>query len=305
MDAIKTPLILYIPGLLPKPVPDVHKAALFRCLLEGVRRNDAEIAAQIAVSQHSFDLVSWTYDFYRVHRDIALDTDAIEAVIRQQVPSAEDIREAGSWVRRATTWVYRLGDMLPFLIPHLATEKMEVHIRDLRRYVRDINGIAEHTREMLKVPLRAACEARRPILLVAHSMGSVIAYDSLWEMSQNEHDHCVIDLWLTVGSPLGQNYLQKRIKGRHASGRQRYPGNIRNWTNIAAVGELTATDPELKNDFGEMLELGLVESIDDLEIYNPYRLNGDLNVHGEYGYLAHEVTGRIIAEWWAEASSRA
>ena len=103
MDAIKTPLILYIPGLLPKPVPDVHKAALFRCLLEGVRRNDAEIAAQIAVSQHSFDLVSWTYDFYRVHRDIALDTDAIEAVIRQQAPSAEDIREAGSWVRRATT----------------------------------------------------------------------------------------------------------------------------------------------------------------------------------------------------------
>ena len=66
------PLILYIPGLLPKPEAEVHKAALLRCLLAGVKKVDPDIAAQIE-AEHGFDIVAWTYDFYRQHRDIGLD----------------------------------------------------------------------------------------------------------------------------------------------------------------------------------------------------------------------------------------
>ena len=58
------PLIIYIPGLLPKPEASVHKAALFRCLLQGIRRIDAEVAEEIAAAPNSFDLISWTFDFY-------------------------------------------------------------------------------------------------------------------------------------------------------------------------------------------------------------------------------------------------
>ena len=47
-----------------------------------------------------------------------------------------------------------------------------------------------------------------------------------------------------------------------------------------------------------MLELGLVESIDDVNVFNYFRLNGQLNVHAEYGYLANQATGQIIADWW-------
>ncbi len=300
MQPVKTPLILYIPGLLPKPEADVHRAALFRCLIEGVRRAEPDIAELISAKSHSFDLVSWTYDFYLEHRDIALDAAGVDAVIEQQQASEADILEASSTIRKVTVWLYRLGDLLPFLIPHLASEKMEVHIRDLRRYVRNRNGIAEHTREMFKVPIRAACESGRPILLVAHSMGSVIAYDSLWEMAHGARDHARVDRLLTIGSPLGQNYLQKRIFGHEQTGKARYPDNIRRWTNLAAVGELTAIDRVLRNDFEEMLELGLVESIEDLDVFNFFRLDGQLNVHAEYGYLANETTGRVIADWWQE-----
>ena len=105
---------------------------------------------------------------------------------------------------------------------------------------------------------------------------------------------------LTLGSPLGQSFLQKRILGRERSGEARYPNNIRRWSNLAAAGELTAIDPVLRNDFREMLELGLVESIDDVEVFNYFRLNGQLNVHAEYGYLANQATGKIIADWWRE-----
>ncbi len=237
------PVILYVPGLLPKPEPEVHRDALLRCLLAGVRRIDGPVAEAIALTKGGFDIVSWTYDFYREHRDFRIDAADVDAVIEQPGATDEDIAEAGSWQRRLTRWVHRLGDYLPFLIPYLANERMEMHLRDLRRYARDENGIAEHTRRMLKVPLRAAVEAHRPVLVIAHSMGSVIAYDTLWELSHSGIDHVEVDLLLTMGSPLGQDYIQKRVKGHAASGPRRYPTNIRRWMNLAAVGDLTAIDP--------------------------------------------------------------
>jgi len=294
------PIVLYIPGLLPKPEPELHKDALLRCLLTGLRRVDASVADAIASTVGGFDIVSWTYDFYREHRDFDLDRDAVEHVINQPAASKQDIAEASEWQRRFLRSLYKLGDYLPFLITFFADERTQLHLRDLRRYVGDDNGIAEHTRRMLKVALRAATEGHHPILLVAHSMGSVIAYDTLWEMSHNDRDHVKIDLLLTMGSPLGQRYLQKRIKGHESRGADRYPHNIRHWKNLSAVGDMTAIDPWLANDFKEALKLGLVESFEDAEVYNHFRLDGMLNVHAEYGYLVNDSTAQTVAAWWRD-----
>jgi hypothetical protein len=296
------PLIIYVPGLLPKPPAKVHAEALWRCLLEGVRRADGETAAALTTQPACFELLSWTWDFYREDRDYTLDATSVDALFNSPGASEMDIREASSFLRRATVWMYMLGDRLPFLIPHLASEKMEVHIRDLRRYVRNVDGIARHTRDKLQALLREAATAERPVLLIAHSMGSVIAYDSLWEMSHVSGDTARVDCLLTMGSPLGQNYLQKRILGRDEQGAKRYPDNIRKWVNLAAIGELTAIDRVLANDFKEMLELGLVESISDRPIYNAFRLDGQLNVHAEYGYLINDACGVTVADWWRSVS---
>jgi hypothetical protein len=292
------PIILYVPGLLPKPEPAAHRDALLRCLSAGLRRVDESVAEVVASTTGGFDIVSWTFDFYREHRDIGIDRASIADVISKPGVSERDVAEARSWGRRLTLWIYKLGDRLPFLIPHIASERTEMHLRDLRRYAQDDNGIAEHTRRMLKVPLRAATEGHHPLLLIGHSMGSVIAYDTLWEMSHNKRDHAAVDLLLTMGSPLGQRYIQKRLKGCTVRGASRYPHNIRKWKNLSAVGDLTAIDPRLRNDFGEMLELGLVESFEDVEIHNYFRLEGVLNVHSEYGYLVNETTARTVAAWW-------
>jgi hypothetical protein len=297
------PLVLYVPGLLPKPPANLHRDALKRCLVAGVRRVDAHSAEQIRLSDDGFDIVAWTYEFYAAHRDLAMDRAAIDQVIERPSASVADMREASSWRRRLTLWLYRTGDLLPFLIPHLASERVELHLRDLHRYVRDEEDVASRVRDQLKLALRAAHESGRPILLLAHSMGSVIAFDALWEMTHIDGVTWRVDLWMTLGSPLGQRYLKRRLLGHGRRGAERYPGTVRRWVNIAAVGDMTAIDPVLADDYGEMLTLGLVESITDLALYSHFRLEGTLNVHAEYGYLANAVTGKIVADWWSACAA--
>jgi len=293
------PIIVYVPGLKPKPPAEAHKRELIRCLGEGIRRIDAGIEKDI---EDAFHLVSWTYDFYGEHRDINLDLVDIEAILSMERASEDDIEVVTSWKRRFARWLFRTADYLPFLIPHFATEEVEIHLRDFNKYLRNNHGASEAARQKVKTVLLDAAEAGRPILLLGHSMGSVIAYDSLWQLSRELKSNVTIDLLLTTGSPLGQSIVQRHLMGSQRRGKERYPANIRQWTNIAAVGELTAIDRVLKNDFAPMIELGLVDDIKDLDSFNYYHMNGALNVHVEYGYLINEVTAGIISEWWRECT---
>ncbi|MDX1403943.1 MAG: hypothetical protein R3192_05375 [Woeseiaceae bacterium] len=297
-DLSQGPLILYIPGLKPKPESSLHREQILRCMIEGVRRVDPATASEMSANEHFFDLVSWTYDFYGEHRDINLDLEDIEALLEKTGPSDDDRNLATSLKRRTIRSLYQAADHLPFLIPRVANEDVELQLLDLRRYAKNKDDIAEIIRREVKIRLRAADSARRPILLYGHSMGSVIAYDTLWQLSHEADDELMVDLWLTTGSPLGQRLIQKRLKGRDREGVERFPTNVRRWINIAAVGELTALDMTLKNDFGEMIDLGLLEDIVDLATYNYYHMNGVLNVHTEYGYLVNEVTATVIRDWW-------
>jgi hypothetical protein len=292
----KRPLILYVPGLKPKPEPEAHRDQLYRCLLTGLRYHDPEIASSLENGGHSFDLISWTYDFYGEHRDVSLDMPGIDALLAQQQAQPIDIAEATSFRRRMLRAVYSAADHLPFLIPHFADKDIEIQLSDFRRYVRNDFEIADLVRRMLKMPLRAAMKAGRPVLLIGHSMGSVIAYDSLWQLSQDSR-RVGVDTLMTLGSPLGQRLIQSKLLGANRLGSVRYPSNISHWINLSAVGELTAIDMKLKNDFGEMQDLGLLESFADHEVHNWFRLNGELNVHAEYGYLANPVTASIVSDW--------
>ena len=138
------------------------------------------------------------------------------------------------------------------------------------------------------------------VLLIGHSLGSVIAYDALWELSHEEGLAGKIDLFLTIGSPLGMNYIQRRLKGSAFAGKNKYPNNIQHWVNISSIGDITALDRVFSDDFSMMLELGIVDSIVDHcdGIYNFFRNEEGLNCHRSYGYLVNPAVGKVIADWW-------
>ena len=133
--------------------------------------------------------------------------------------------------------------------------------------------------------------------MIGHSLGSVIAYDVLWDLS-NEGGDGRVDLFITMGSPLATRFVRRRMRGADLYGAAAYPRNIRRWVNLAARGDTTALRPRVKPFFHEMLDLGLTDSIEDYaDLENYFRGSIGLNAHEAYGYLAQPTLAEILGDW--------
>ncbi|UCC56886.1 MAG: hypothetical protein JSU75_03840 [Gammaproteobacteria bacterium] len=291
--------IIYVPGKNPKPPSTWHGEQLLRCLLHGIRKQDVDIAMAIETSG-AFSLVAWNYLFYNHHRDIERDIPWIDRLLEQDTLLPRDTNEAKPPRYRFAKLMYQIGDAMHWLIPLIPDQRIKSEIRETEHYFANRDNIACRIREILKLSLRKHVEAGERMLLVGHSMGSIIAYDALWELHHDEGMEDCIDCLLTIGSPLGMRYVQKRLVGSKQPHPRRYPGNIRSWVNISAHGDLVALDPSLGNDFSEMVTKKYIDRIDDRsdQIFNYYRDDRGLNVHKSYGYLVNPVVARVIADWW-------
>ncbi len=294
--------IIFVPGKNPKPPAVQHRELLLRCLLEGVGRIDAQASAAIT-AQDAFSIVPWSHLFYGCDRPLFEDLPWVEQLLRQRSWSKDDIRAARPMKYRMAKAMYLVGDHLPWLIPLIPDPRVKLSIRETENYFNNHGDLGSRIRELQKQPLREAAQHADRVLLIGHSMGSIIAYDSLWELDHLEGIRPCVDCMLTIGSPLGMNYVQKRLIGMQRGQPRVYPRNIRRWVNIAARGDLVALDPALANDFRGMLRHRDVESITDLRdgVYNHYRDSKGLNVHKSYGYLVNPIVARVITDWWNSA----
>jgi hypothetical protein len=275
---------------------------LLRCLLYGVKTINPGVAREIETAD-SFILVAWNYNFYNTERDINQITPWVDKLLGQDTFPDSDIEAVRTVKYRLARTLYQLGDLLPWLIPLISDERIKSSIQDTELYFKNHGDIACRVRDLQKQPLREAAGKGDKVLLIGHSMGSIIAYDSLWELHHLENIERCVDCLLTIGSPLGMNYVQKRLIGLRDKAVPDYPGNIRTWVNISSRGDLVALDPSLANDFREMVEQNHIENITDQRsgIYNHYRDEKGLNVHKSYGYLTNPVVAQTITDWWSAA----
>lgn len=295
---MKTKQIIYVPGKNPKPEAELHRALLWRALVEGVRRADGAAADRIRAGYPQFHLVSWNYLYYHAYKDITLDIPWIDALINKHGPTQQDISDARSWNIWLSRFMLTLADHIPLLI-RMLPEAVRGTAREIDRYFNNTDGIGSEIRDLLANTLRPMLEQQDDVLLIGHSLGSVIAYDTLWELSHREGVKGKVE-FLTLGSPLGLHYIQRRLLGMNGEAEKSYPELIGRWVNLSAEGDVTALNEKLKDSFYPMLKLGLVESIEDHchGIYNFFRSDAGLNCHRSYGYLVNPAVGSSIADWW-------
>jgi len=293
--------IIFVPGKNPKPPADQHQDLLWRTLLEGIHR--AEPTCNLGQHQKDFKLIAWNYLYYHKTKDISRDLPWIDALINKHGPTEQDVREARAWHRNLDRMLFSIVDTFPFLIK-LLPRQVRTTAEEIRRYFQNGGNIACDIRELLKQELRPRLANNDKVLLIGHSLGSVIAYDTLWELSHLEHLPGKVDLFLTLGSPLGMNYVQRRLMGNNYTGKKKYPASIRHWVNISSIGDVTALDRVFSDDFDPMLKMGIIESIEDHceGIYNFFRNEEGLNCHRSYGYLVNPAVGKVIADWWQHST---
>jgi hypothetical protein len=295
---LNPPRIIFVPGLNPKPPPEVYRPQLLRVVLAGLARVRPDAAAWLTARPEAFRLVAWTYLFYGAHRDITVDLPGIERLLAHDTPSAADLRDIRSWSQRLKRWSHIVGDSWPLIGRLLAQPATRRLMHEANRYLKNRDGIGATVRNVLREELLAAWRADAPVLLIGHSLGSVIAYDTLWELSRDRDAVGRVDLFVTMGSPLGTHFVQRSLAGTHELGAARYPHNVGRWVNCTARGDTTALRRRLKPHFDEMLALGLVESIDDIVGFDNYfRGPTGINEHEAYGYLVQPLVATVIGDW--------
>jgi len=125
--------------------------------------------------------------------------------------------------------------------------------------------------------------ANDEIMLVAHSMGTIIAFDVLSFIKQNTK----IDTLVTMGAPLGAPFVISRIakhsKITYGKIQLQTPESVYNkWLNFSDIQDSVAVDYKLSDDFSSNSKG--VKCVDKL-ITNTYAMNGIANPHKFYGYL--------------------
>ncbi len=154
------------------------------------------------------------------------------------------------------------------------------------------------TREVILKRLSRKLEKYRGyrILLVAHSMGSIVAYDVLSELAGKLHIHT----FMTIGSPLGLPIIVGRISAlRKSRGLENLKPSVpesitESWVNLSDLRDRIALDHTLEDDYQEN-SLGL--RVRDLYVYNDYEMDGNPNPHKSFGYLRAPETAAVVAEF--------
>jgi hypothetical protein len=175
---------------------------------------------------------------------------------------------------------------------------IENYFSDLEAYYNThLNDKNQLIRDVLHNRLKAFLikHKRDDVLLIAHSMGSIIAYNVLTLFARK----LKIKTLITIGSPLGVPFVISKIANElHLNNRETQRPEIpfsiqKNWFNFSDLEDKVAFNYHLKDEFPVNAK-GV--KITDFIVSNDYTINGNHNPHKSYGYLrTPEVTSKIYS----------
>ena len=188
------------------------------------------------------------------------------------------------------------GDMLDagkrFLgLDAAGDEFLRAKLQDLAVYY-DNPEKRELLRGLLRKALIDQIEGNARIMLVAHSMGTIVAYDVLRDIGRG-NPRAVVDHFITLGSPLGLPHVLHKIAREW--GRPRVPSIVGRWSNFAERRDPIAFDVRLGGDFGPSDKGVAVQ--DDLVINSYAGRRGPWRYHSAMGYLRAPEVSRTVRDF--------
>lgn len=173
---------------------------------------------------------------------------------------------------------------------------------DLAEYWNKKSEFGDKLRDRVRTALVDAINSCDQLMLISHGTGCVVTYDVLWELSHSNDCAGLIggkklDTWVTMGAPLGDSMVSKRLFGASKKGDNRYPTNIVSWYNVSAEDDYLCHDNTLADDFKYMMKRKLVSNIKDYRIYNLAVRYGKSNPHNSMGYLIHPRMAALVSRW--------
>jgi len=174
--------------------------------------------------------------------------------------------------------------------------------RDFAVYLRGHRPFTEQVRERVRSKLCAMLQRGDQVLLMTHGTGCAVAYDVLWQLSHEDEYREVfarakVDVWVTLGSPLGDNGIRRRLLGAKRKSVRRFPTNIITWENVSAEDDYLCHDKTVANDFKAMMREHVISSINDHRVYNHTMRYGKSNPHCSLGYFIHPRVAKIVVDW--------
>ena len=272
---MNTAHLIGIHGLANKPEASVLTNRWLAAIQEGLRRNQGGKG----LGRFSFDLVYWA-DLRLPNRSPEGPNDRPN--FYEPHPGTGPLPEyRESWLDAVETTVRGIGGSLADFVGRTAgrgliSDDLLTRIEDLDFYYRDEPF---RTRLRGRLATRLTAPAGQKLIVVGHSMGSIIAMDVLRAQARP------VDCLITLGSPLGLPYIVYRQKQEFLT--VQTPEGVRRWVNQSEKRDRICFDPHLRDDYRPNLAGVRVE--DDLVINTV-----ENDRHQAFGYLRTPEFSRLL-----------
>jgi len=253
----------------------------------------------------NFELVYWADVLHPEPLDIhESDDDDEDYLDERYVPASENISEEEVSFKNSVIQSFQeqlnniiFNEKLHVSFPSVTDFVIKHFFQDLSVYFTknsmDENNFNRSAKEIIRNRLIDMLQRYKDydIFLIAHSMGTIIAYDVLMEL-ENE---IKISTFITIGSPIGVPFIYNKLKedsNQADSEKMRVPNCItENWFNFADMNDKLAVNYKfeemfLPNDKGVAVKSAIV--------HNDYESGGEKNPHKSFGYLRARQVSALV-----------
>jgi hypothetical protein len=181
--------------------------------------------------------------------------------------------------------------------------------KDFALYLRGNTDFTEQVRARVRDKLCELLRRGDKVMLMSHGTGCAVAYDVLWQLSHDERfrdefNASKVEVFVTLGSPISDDMVRKRLLGARQRSTERFPTNIITWDNVSAEDDYFCHDKTVADDLKAMMREHVISSINDYRVYNHALRYGKSNPHCSLGYFIHPRVAKIVSDW-IEASDDA